>query len=208
MKRTRISRPLTSVQSRAVAEAFTRYQAEHRGAGPLDVPTFAETTKKSKRLIRLAWSLIDSAVSEDKALEALRDEAGIDVEQLSVAECELRATGLVPERSDYYRCWWLLCSASGEVPESLPIDNQLITDHVEEFLLLSKVEQLEYLRSSVPGFAELVEGVRLGRIPIHDAIWRASEMFGPNAGSGDDVIRSMTARNLAEHVLARAIPRR
>lgn len=178
------------------------------GAGPLDIPTFAETTKKSKKLIRLAWSLVDRAASEEEALEALRDEAGLDIGQLRIAECELRTTGLVPERSDYYRSWWLLCSASGEVPEPLPLERQLTTEHVEVFLQLSKGEQMEYLRSAVPELLELVEVVRSGRMPLYEAIGRASQMFGPNADIGDDLIRSMTARNVVEDVLAREMPRR
>ena len=135
----------------------------------------AHTTPQSTALVDLAWRLIERGADDEEVIAALRNKASGDLEQLSIAETELRLSGFVAEQSHYYRCWSLLCAASGAVPEPLPPESLRQTAEVEKFLELSDRAQLQLLESMVPTLRDLF---------TRDAVIQMSSVMSTSSSEG------------------------
>jgi hypothetical protein len=191
------------------AEMMSRlatYQEEHEGAGPLDVPEMAVSTKEAEELIKLAWGLLESGTAEAEAVTALRLKAGSDVKQIRIAECKLRSTGFVAENFDYYGCWCLLCRATGEIPAPLPLENQRLAEAVDQFLQLGLQTQFAFLATKVSGLAELLEAVRAD-YRAEPSAGTIRRLVGPGSRNTDPLVRSHTARQVVENRVSQAATR-
>lgn len=133
------------------------------------------TQHRSQPRVDLAWRLIERGADDEEVIAALRNKASGDLEQLSIAETELRLSGFVAEQSHYYRCWSLLCAASGAVPEPLPPESLRQTAEVEKFLELSDRAQLQLLESMVPTLRDLF---------TRDAVIQMSSVMSTSSSEG------------------------
>jgi hypothetical protein len=172
-----------------VVARFATYQEEHEGAGPLDVPDIALSTKEADGLIRLAWTLFKRGIAEADAVETLRVRADSDTRQLRIAECKLRSTGYVAENFDHYECWNLLCRATGETPAPLPLENQRLAEAVQEFLQLGPQAQFAFVATKVPELTDLRDAV-LADYRAEPAAGTIRRLVGPGAVSSDPLVRT------------------